>query len=166
MHVQVDGIIKMCFVNNKDDHGDDDDANDDDSVANGNSRILQYQFLYETCIHLDSSSEMGDNAGGGGIPPEDIVAPPQQTPVAGDGVTVDKERGLLGGNHELASTDRTIPPIDYVLLQSQLVGKESHQITHTISETTGYKHYMVTNNGSSFTLTTSEAIANLVCIYK
>ena len=115
------------------------------------------------CMYLDSSSAVEDN-GGGGILPEDVGALPLQMPlIADEGVVVDEESTLLNGNHELAGTERTIPVIDYVLQQSQVVGKQSHQFTYTLSETTG-SHHCLTNNTSSITVTTNELIGNLVCI--
>ena len=91
-------------------------------------------------MNLDSGSEVEDNDGSG-ILPEDNGAMPLQMPlIADEDVIVDEESTPLSANHELTGTERTIPVIDYVLQQSQLAGKQSHQYTYTLSETTDSKH--------------------------
>ena len=113
-------------------------------------------------IHLDSSSETQENDGGDMLLEDGVSVQIRLT--SGEGVIVEEKSAMHSGNHELAGAGQTIP-LDYMLQQSQLVGKQPNQLMYTQSETAGMKHYMLTN-GSSITVTENEVITNLVCIYK
>ena len=117
---------------------------------------------YYMCMYLDPSSETPENGGGGMLLEDTNVS--VQIRLTSKDVIVEEKSAVHSGNHELAGGGQTTP-IDYMLQQSQLVGKQPHQTMYTWSETTGIKHYLLTN-GSSITVTTNEVIANLVCIYK
>ena len=113
-------------------------------------------------MNLDSSSEPQEDGGGGMLLEDTVVS--AQIRLTSEGVIVEEKSAVHSDHHELAGTGQT-NPIDYALQQSELVGKQPHQFMCTWSDTTGTKHYLLTN-GSSITVTTNEVIANLVCIYK
>ena len=106
-------------------------------------------------MNLDSSSEPQEDGGGGMLLEDTGVS--VQIRLTSEGVIVEEKSAVHSDHHELVGTGQT-SPIDYVLQQSELVGKQPHQSMYTWPNTTDTKHYLLIN-GSDITV-------NLVCIYK
>lgn len=129
-------------------------------VIYGLADDMQY-FMNTQAVEAEDSQDDNDD--------EDSVANDSGSEAPDDGgiddtkgITIEVESNSHSGNHELVGTDRTIPNTDYWERQSQLLtGTQALQFTK--SETQKIKHHhLLTNNGSSISVTTEVFTKNLI----